>query len=51
MKNLKELEELYEKYNYKQMDKEELYDLVKTLLLDRKVFAHFYLYEVARGVL
>jgi len=51
MAKLKDLEALYERYNYKQKDKEELYDLINKLLTDREVFAHFYLYEVARDVL
>lgn len=33
------------------MDKQELYDLIKLLLTDKKVFEHFFLYEVARDVL
>jgi len=51
MSRFKELEDLYEQYNYKKMNQEQLYDLVKLLLTDREVFAHFYLYEVARDVL
>jgi len=51
MAKLKDLEALYERYNYKQMDKEELYDLISKLLNDRDIFAHFYLYEVDRDVL
>jgi len=51
MAKLKDLEALYERYNYKQMDKEELYKLISRLLTDREVFAHFYLYEVARDIL
>ena len=46
-----EFEDLYERYNYKKMDKDELYDLVRKILTDKEIFAHFYLYEVARDAL
>lgn len=51
MKSFDELEQLYERYNYKQMEKQELYDLIELLLTDKKVFEHFFMYEVARKVL
>lgn len=51
MKTFDELEQLYERYNYRQMDNQQLYDLIKLLLNDRKVFEHFHMYEVARDVL
>ena len=51
MSKFKELEDLYERYNYKQMDQEDLYALVKQLLTDREILAHFFLNEVAREVL
>ena len=50
MDRFKELEELYERYNYKKMSKHELYQLVQTLLTDMEALIHFYWYEVARGV-
>lgn len=48
MKSFDELEQLYERYNYKQMDEQELYELIKLLLTDQKVFEHFFMYQVAR---
>lgn len=51
MNRFDELEALYELYNFKQMDKGELYDLISKLLTDREVFEHFFLYEVAKDVL
>jgi len=49
MATFDELENLYERYNYKQMDKDELYALIKQLLNERDVFEHFFMYEVMRG--
>ena len=46
MKSYDELEQLYEGYNYQRMDKQQLYELIKLLLNDRKVFEHFFMYEV-----
>ena len=46
MKSYDELEKLYEGYNYQRMDKQQLYGLIKLLLNDRKVFEHFFMYEV-----
>jgi hypothetical protein len=51
MRRFRELEDLYERYNYKMMDQEELNALVKQLLTDREIFAQFFLYEVARDFL
>ena len=48
MKSFDELEELYERYNYRQMDSNELYDLIEQLLADRQVFEHFFMYAVAK---
>jgi hypothetical protein len=46
MKDFDELEQLFERYNYRQMDKQQLYELIKMPLFDRKVFEHFFMYKV-----
>jgi hypothetical protein len=51
MKNFDELEQLYERYNYKRMNKQQLYELIKLLLNDRNIFEHFFMYEVTGDVL
>jgi len=51
MKDFDELEQLFERYNYRQMDKQQLYELIKMPLFDRKVFEHFFMYEVYRDVM
>jgi hypothetical protein len=48
MTTFEELEALYEKYNYKQMDNDELYALIKRLLNEKDVYEHFFMYEVMR---
>lgn len=51
IKSFDELEQLYERYNYKQMDTQELYQLIHLLLTDKSVFEHFFMYEVAKKVM
>jgi hypothetical protein len=46
MKSYDELEQPCEGYNYQRMDKQQLHGLIKLLLNDRKVFEHFFMYEV-----
>jgi len=51
MSSFDELENLYERYNYNQMDLQELRELVRRLCTDREVLMHFMIYETYREMI
>ena len=51
MPSFDELENLYERYNYNQMNQQELRELVRQLCTDREVLMHFMLYETYREMI